>query len=118
MDELKRALWFGLLFVLVGCTVRERTAYEDCVRARCSPGQGSCERIGVDDDAGLGGVRVCTKSCETDDECPDDERTGLPGRCVTLGDDATCLPTCAVEYDCFAPLRCALSEGVCMPDAI
>jgi hypothetical protein len=118
MDELRRALLLSLVVALVGCTVRERTAYEDCVRARCSPGQGSCERVGADSDAGLVGVRVCTNRCSADDECPDDQRTGLPGRCVTLGDETICLPTCDVEYDCFAPLRCALGEGVCMPDAI
>lgn len=115
MDELRHAL-LALLFVLSACTVRERVAYEDCVRSRCSPGHGSCRQIGEDPDAGLVGARVCTRPCTSDDECPSDERTGRPGRCMSLADGDHCLPTCESPYECSAPLACDASLGACVPE--
>jgi hypothetical protein len=121
MDELRPRvgpLALVAMLVLAGCTVRERTIYEDCVRARCSPGQGSCERIGAAPDAGLAGVRICTTSCTADEDCADDERTERPGRCVALADGDWCLPTCNDAYECSVPLGCDLTLGVCLPEPI
>lgn len=101
-----------------GCTVRERTIYEDCVRARCSPGEGSCKNVGTDADAGLSGVSVCTRECSVDEDCPEDARTELPGRCVALPDGDYCLPTCGDGFDCSVPLVCDEAAGVCMPEEL
>lgn len=131
MDELSRArikraaqlmLALGCLALinasLSACTFRERVAYEDCVRARCSGDGIDCEFVIVTMDPEPLGVRVCTKDCATDADCPADPGTGLEGRCVDLDSGSRCFPSCETEYDCALPLECDLGEGVCLPELL
>lgn len=121
MDELVRLTLRILTAASIlcggGCTFRERVAYEDCVRAQCD-GEGiRCTSVEVIVEPTPRSIRICTKSCESDADCPPDPGTALPGRCVELeSTDKRCLPSCETEYDCAIPLRCDVDEGVCLPE--
>lgn len=120
MDELSGRRALAILLTiglgLSACTFRERVAYEDCLRAECG-GEGiDCQLVLIQVEPDPIGVNVCTRSCESDEDCPPDPGTALPGRCVALESGQRCFPSCESEYDCAIPLACDPEEGVCLPE--